>query len=295
MARRTRPNQALTPTQRTIVQSKTFEGNATPQGLLDLLRPIAEFDRVGDVTRARLAKLGPALLGGGVFAAVVLLFSELPRLLLLVSAALVLIGIACLVKASKLSKVDLPNDLRLTVLPWLSVLGEDVKPKSSIFLKLDLRGFKLPEKLVEDPDRGAATAGGNAKIYLDQWMSGQAELADGARLSWTVESRIHVDVVSRSNARGKTKTKTKYKKKSTCVARVAFPVAYAIALQSSNAEAKGKCRLMTEKRRPTIAVTRVVKTANLDPMGPGALLDAVASAYRSAKPGVAAATAGSQT
>jgi hypothetical protein len=295
MARPTRPNQPLTPAQRTIVQRKTFEGNATAQGLLDLLRPIADFDRAEDVVRARLAKLGPVLLGGGVFAAVGVLVSGLPALLLFIPVVIAAVGAACLVKASKLSKIDLPNDLRLTVLPWLSVLGEDVKPEASIFLKLDLRGYKLPEKRLEDPALDGPRGDRNAKTYLDLWMSGQAELADGSHLSWTVEDRIHVAVMSRSNARGKTKIKTKYKKKTTCVARVAFPITYAIVPQSANAGANEKCRPMTGKKYPTIAVTRVVKTLNLDPTGPGLLLDAVASAYRSANPGADASSPGSPT
>jgi hypothetical protein len=187
-------------------------------------------------------------------------------------------------------------------MPLLAVLREETDPQREIEIDLDLRACDVPEKLVSrEPPRREGAYQIVDSDFRDAWMSGRAELRDGARLAWTVVDEIREQRRTKQNARGKVKRKTRYKKRSIMKASVELPAAlYAAgsaaaaggagsgaafaAAAAASAGPPAKVRLSAGEGAQTIKVARVVKSASLEPPDALNLIDLLGTAYRRVDP-----------
>ena len=191
--------QALSDGQKMFLRLKRIDASMSLAEWIAFLGGLARFDRRADA-------LCSYLLWGGVISVLISIFcavffeSGWPLLLILGS-------IYVFVARSRLKGLDLPSLIGRFLLPYLVVLREEVTKDSKLWLKLDLRGFGLREKLTAE----SGPARNHVRVYRDQWLTGSASLADGAALHWTIIDQVRSRSRERRNARGKTKTKTKSK------------------------------------------------------------------------------------
>ncbi len=114
----------------------------------------------------------------------------------------------------------LPSETwNLEVVPLLRVLAEDAKAGTMIEVRADLRGARLPDKVVASgrlPGGAKAPGGGKIRhidetIYRDTWLTLAARLEDGTRVAVELTDRVRDRKVAKRTARGKYKTKKKAK------------------------------------------------------------------------------------
>ena len=110
-------------------------------------------------------------------------------------------------------RADLGNQLREFLLPWLALMGDDVKRGRPLHLHLDLRGGTHKAKRVETlpPYRKEGYLKVVETRFEDPWLVAEAVLADGARLRLRLTDHIRRLKLTKRTPRGKTKFKTKYK------------------------------------------------------------------------------------
>ena len=237
---------ALTPEQQALIQTRRIEGDRTPDEWLRVLGPVAAFDR--QVAHVRAG-------GGGFFAR----------------------------RFAK--KHDLPDGLRLLVMPLLPILREDHDPEKGLALQLDMTGAQTPRKLARnsEPYRRGAYYHIVDSYYDDPWFRCRARFADGARVDLAVIDRVRASKKTKKSASGKTKRKTKAKKKTAIEVTVSLP--------TNNYDAGGKGRGVPKQsvkagaKRTVIKTSGVLAQPNVDAVpGVNALLELISAAYERVEP-----------
>lgn len=192
---------ALDAEQKSLLALKKIAGDHTPARWLALLGNVAMYDRRADELRKTVGwSIGISFLliviGGAITPWLIIPFA--------------LLFIGSIILFFVLRGKDLPNNLRLFVLPFLAILREEMETESPLHLELDLTGGMNKTKLLRSQDvPGRARA--RESFYRDPWMRGSGELADGSSLEWSITDDIRERTITKTNPRGKTKTKTKYK------------------------------------------------------------------------------------
>jgi hypothetical protein len=237
---------ALTPEQQQLVQTRRVQGERTPDEWLRLLGPVAAFDR--QVAHVRGG-------GGGFFAR----------------------------RFAK--KHDIPDGLRLLVMPLLPILREDHDPHAPLALRLDMTGAQSRAKLARnsEPYRKGAYYHVVDSFYDDAWLQGTAQFADGAQVTFAVTDHVRSSRKTKKSASGRTKRKTKAKKKTEIEVTVSLP--------ASNYDAGGSGRSVPKQSVKAGAKRTVVKTGgvlaqpSVDAVpAVNALLELIAAAYERVDP-----------
>lgn len=276
----------LSPAQRQLHRRKQVEGEFAPAALIELLRPLAQFDGVNDRARGRT---GCLLVPLAIVWVVMLLmcaangdWSLWPALLALgiVVAVLAFLQI-------QLSMLDISNNLRETALPFLALLREDMAPDRLVWVRIDLRSPLAKAKRVGVPVTSKRPP--YRKIvdtrYRDPWFQGRCELADGSRLRWDVRDDLLVSKRGKYNARNKYKTKVKQYRNTLLRVIVELPVKnYAVRPARDPIEARAQLR--AGAKRTTIKLRRKHKSRGGPSQTVDQLIDLVSSAFRRALPAV---------
>ena len=218
--------------QKSFLTRKQLTGDHTASQWLALLGNVAAYDRQADAMRKSagwgLAIFGVlTIIGGIIYPWLALLFA--------------LLCIGSLVLFTTLRGRDVPNNLRLFILPLLAVLREDMERDAPLHLELELKGNLLKEKLLRSEE---LVTSGYPRIlenfYQDRWMLGRGELADGSSLEWTITDDIRERKITKLSQRGKIKVKTKYKMRRMLEVRVGLRNdEYALAASAASS-GKGK-------------------------------------------------------
>ena len=268
---------SLTAEQKAILSQKQLELRQPVDELLAVLRPLAACDSMANKSQTRFGCTFGVLFVASIAAAIV--FSNVGWSAL-TTAAILLILVATVVAGwfwLWLRRIDVSNNLRSFVVPVLTLFREDFDPKSPVHLRLDLsKPTATPKKTGQSPP---FKQGVYHKVidtmYVDPWMSADAVLVDGTKLSWSVTDRIRERKKTKKNPRGKYKSKTKYRKVSDLEVRLSLRTkTYALA----------EAELSADGKRSKVEVQRSVRTDSLDPIDPRALVDAIAEVYRAARP-----------
>jgi hypothetical protein len=240
---------SLTPEQQTIVTSKRIKGQHSPDDWIELLTPVAEYDKLADAVRHG---------AGGFFA------RRFAR------------------------NHDLPFGLRLFTLPLLPILREDHDPDTPLELNLDLTGPEDGSKQTGKSDayRKGAYHKVIDTFYDDPWLEGHARFVDGADVRFTVTDHVRSSRKTKRSASGKTKRKTKDKKKTELAVTVAFPARnYAAASQPASSEGMRKESVKPDENRTVVRLSRVVQPARVDGIPePEHLVELLAAAYSRVDP-----------
>lgn len=268
---------SLNPEQKAILKQKQLEVNRSPEELLALLKPLAACDAVANKAATRFGCTLAVMILLTIVAGIVFANIGMGPVALIVFLAIVAADVAMGFFVVWLRRIDVSDNLRSFVMPVLALFREDIDPRSPVHLRLDLSKPCASEKKTGqgEPYKHGAYHKIIDSAYVDPWMSAEAVLVDGTKLSWSVTDRIRERKKTKRNARGKYKTKTKYTKKTDLEVQLALRTK-TYALESAAVTNDGK--------RSKVEVQRSIRTDSLDPIDPRALIDAITDVYRAARP-----------
>jgi hypothetical protein len=270
---------SLNEEQKRALRDKKIRLNRPIGELLEFFKPLAACDTMADKVRT---KLGCTFAVGIVLTIGALIFAAnawtLPVTLLVIVVAVLTIALGFFWSWTR--KIDVSNNFRGFMIPVLTVLREDIDPAHPVQLAIDLTSPTAPSK--KKSTSPEYKHGAYYKIidstYVDDWMTFDARLVDGTKLSWHVTDTIRERKKTKKNPRGKIKTKTKYAKKTDLeVSMGLLKKAYAV-----DGTAGGE--VTSDDKRNVVELQRRVRTASLDPIDPRVLIDLVAQVFRSTRP-----------
>lgn len=266
--------------QKRILREKEVDLNRPVDEVLALLRPLAGCDTVADKARTPLGctmALGIALM---IAVPIIVAQSDLSWAAAAVPIVLIValtIGAGLLFAWTK--RVDLSNNFREFVIPVLAVFREDIDHEHPVHLRLDLRSPTSPQK--KTSESAPFAEGVYYKVidstFVDRWMTAEAMLVDGTKLSWSITDFIRERKKTKKNPRGKHKTKTKYKKKTE------IEVEVALRKKTYELTAPAEAEVKSGEKRNSVRMMRRMSTPSLDPIVPQALIDVVAGVYQNAR------------
>jgi hypothetical protein len=281
---------SLSPEQKALLETKQVSGEYEPRSLIELLRPIAEYDRLSDKARTPMGCSTAALF---VLSLVLLVVAANVSLFLLPLSVAALGGaVYLLVTVLRLRKLDLSNNFRQVAMPLFAVLREDMEAGATMNVRLDL-----------SPPNAKAKKTGTGKPYkegdyykvvdttfVDPWFGGGTRLADGSLLQWDVTDEVVESARTKRTARGKHKTKTKYRKLSSISVTVALPhKEYAVT--NLPADEGEKVKVRESEKRTTFRLAKRVKAKSIDPIDPQEIFDIISEAYKRVRPAAATGSA----
>jgi len=274
---------SLSAEQRAILRAKKLDLRRPVGELLTLLRPLAACDSVANKAQHKMGCTLALMIFLTLVGFVVLANMPGPVTLMLF-LPLIVSTVAMAFFYSWLRSIDVSDNLRSFLVPVLTLFREDFDPRFPVHLRMDLSSpmTKLKKTAESKPYSRAKYHRVVDTMYLDPWLTADAVLVDGTKLSWSVTDRIRERKKTKKSASGKSKTKTKYRKLSDVEVR--------LGLRTKNfTVAKGK--LSADGKRSKVEVQRRVRTDSLDPINPRTLIDAIAGVYRAARPVTKEATA----
>ena len=264
--------------QKRILAEKRVTANSRIDELLAQLKPLAACDTLGDRVRTKLG----CSFALGIVLTIVLFFvisNVVPSPFSHIINALFLIATVAIGYFYFWARgIDLSNNFRQFVVPVLSVFREDIDPTKPVHLELDLSSPTAKTKLQSEGQPYASGVYHKVidSLYRDPWMTAEAVLVDGTKLTWTVTDAIRERKKTKRNPRGKYKTKTKYSKKTN------LEVTLGMRKKTYDVVAPAGAELSGDEKRSVVTVERQVQSASLDPIDPKALIDLVAGVYRNA-------------
>jgi hypothetical protein len=280
---------SLSPDQKALLEAKQLSGEFEPRRLIDLLRPIAAYDRLSDKARTPMGCSTAALF---VLSLVLLVVAANVSLFLLPLPLASLGGaVFLLVTVLRLRKLDLSNNFRQVAMPLFAVLEEDMEPGATMNVRLDLSS---PTARTKKTGTGKPYERGiYHKVvdttYVDPWFGGGTRLVDGSLLQWDVTDEVVESKRTKRTAR-KIKTKTKYEKRTTISVTVALPhKKYAV--KGLPADEGEKVKVRESEKRTTFHLTKRVKTKSNDPIDPREIFDIISEAYKRVRPAAAEGSA----
>jgi len=214
----------LSPAAQAVIKDRKYAGQQGFKDLLRLLKELAFFDAQTDALYAAARKRMTAYIVlavicgfGSIFMIAPAARLGAPGLGLIGGAAALLIFFIVMAvvhgkKASALKKIDLANDFRLSLIPFLDELAEDADPKARVKISLDFAGI-ADNKIVLNrelpPGRFKKVT---QTVYRDPWCHLALELEDDNLMVLDIKNQLIKVHREWRNPRGKSKSKTKYNK-----------------------------------------------------------------------------------
>ncbi|UZR92419.1 hypothetical protein [Chondrinema litorale] len=204
---------SLDPEQTQIVETKKIDGTHTAQYWLNLLRKIAILDKDGDKVRLNSSLSIKMIVSGIVafFSIFVAIGTQIPYILIITALA---VGLAIKfgIDNKKVKKLDLSNHLRSFLMPFLSIIKEDIPKKSKVQIKASFEESDQQEYIV---DQKQGNNKGYPKIKETYFkiprLEFKATLIDGTQIHLEYTDFVRKRNVTKRNPRGKIKHKVKYK------------------------------------------------------------------------------------
>jgi hypothetical protein len=266
---------SLTDEQRGIVDQKQVTLNHSVDDLLSLLRPVAKLDAAAGRSSSQLGCSIGLLVVGTVLG---LILAPTPFNLIIAAACIA--GIVLLAQRLAFNKrIDVSDNLGGFAVPMLMLLREDFDPETPVNLRLDLRSPTAKEKCLGkgEPYKRGAYYKIIDTTYKDEWLSGEAKLADGSRLRWSVTDLIRESRKSKKMG-GKYKTKTKTKKKST------IDVELTLRKKTWDVTAGPDDKVKESEKATTIKASRKFAASSSGPIPLDPLLETITAIYAAARP-----------
>lgn len=207
----------LSPEAREAAAARALSGAWNLKPLLHVLGELAHFDEANE-TAAKSALSRTILFF--VLAFLSIFAAAIPGIpvILLGTAALIVLAVMHLVKYRRLKKFDMIDDFRICLRPALRDLGHDLDPDKKIKVQMDLSGptkekQKSKNELPPGPWRKLTET-----VFDDPWCEVRLALIDGGAVVLSFENRYRKFERSYRTSRGKYKTKTKWRKECAAMA-----------------------------------------------------------------------------
>ena len=275
---------SLSPEEKLFLKNKQITAANTPDGWINFFKKLRQIDSQGDKSRKRSFRIG----------CVSLVVAFIGIFLIDFGVGLVVIPLGILIAAISyavyfyLKPYDIQGPvIANTLIPMVMILREEMNPHEQIKLRLDLRGFSMPEKLVNKNPNYAR--GAYHKIvdsfYRDHWIDGDTVLADGTRLIWSIEDLVKSSQKNKRNARGKHKTKIKNKHRSLISLQVGMHnKKYSFPEKIKQKTAEGTIRTKDADNYSWMVIRRMIKYEGGRTFTASDFINAIASAYARAVP-----------
>lgn len=282
-----------------FLTTKQIQEEKSADEWLSFFNNIKHFDQYGDKTRQRsfgIGCVGAILLGLSLFVSPFLftMFIEdfSPTVTILLTIFFLILVVTLIIatvigfrRYKKLKQYDIDSEmLTAKVLPLLLILREDMKPSDKIKLRLDLRGFEIPEKFIsQSNDYGSGIYRSIIDYYYrDSWIDGEATFSDGTRLIWHIQDLVkHIKKIK--YRKGKRKSKSKHR------TYLNFQIGMPRKKHSLPANLKlkgneGKLRTKKSGAYHWMSVRKTIKHPPGQQFTPNDFVNAIASAYVRATP-----------
>jgi len=195
--------------QKAFVREKKIEKNYRIKRWLEFFEKVAEMDMRSDAFRDKSFKY---LIGLGVVGFLLLILGSgfLPGLILLAALSIVFSFLLWLFFQHK--KIDLENHFRLTIVPLLSILKEEIDNDTKLYVAVDCSDQMAKEKVqrVVEPESKTMPYF-TATYYKNPWFYIEGTMKDGTYISMNFEDLIRKKDITKRGSRGKVKTKNKFK------------------------------------------------------------------------------------
>lgn len=212
--------ETLNPQQIEFINSKTISGNYVPDKWFKLLHRVARLDKIGDDISIKFRKRKYHSFWALLIAFILVVVGAATEMPIFdtIAGLVVLGGIIMFIVLWRMQVSKKPNDLqnnfRMTAMPILQMLMDDVHPRQKMQLNIlaeDPTSEKYLTKTVPKPGWTSPMPRIGIKYYTYPWMEGQATLKDGSLLRWQIESNLRHKNITKRGSSGKTKIKNKYK------------------------------------------------------------------------------------
>jgi hypothetical protein len=264
---------SLNDQQKQFLREKRIDAELPTDAWISFMKGVASYDQHGDAMRKAIGWIAAIGIIIGFFGAI---FAESAAMLLFA-----MVGLIALAFYFVLRRVDVPNILREFVLPFITLIREDVAPDDMVHMQLDLRGGTKEEKRKGTDNFEHLGRKIQQKFYNDPWMQGDTKLADGTALQWEISDYIRERQVTKRNPRGKIKVKTKYKVRRTFDVRVGLRGdEYALNATATN-PAGGKQSVKQGEKRNVIRTRHsTIGTSLTDVPSMNDLMTPITAAYK---------------
>ena len=275
---------SLSNEEKELLKAKQINAERTVEEWFALFTKLRDFDKQGDRTRKWSFGIGCF----GIILAIVgiLLIAAFVGVLFIPLG--IILAVAGIITYFYIKRFDIPGEvLTNTVIPILTVLREDMKSNQKLQMRLDLRGFAIPEKLSNQSEPYAS--GVYHKIvdsfYRDHWFDGKTILADGTHLIWSIHDLAKRQNKSKRNYRGKHKSKTKDKHRSFISMQIGMKSKrYTLPKKFKEKSKEGAIVTKSTDDFDWMDVRRNIKHPDGQTFQPTDFVNAIASAYLRATP-----------
>jgi hypothetical protein len=214
-----RPLKGLSKAAETAVRKRRVFGRLRLSRWLKILRELARYDEAGELLRARNLKRAVASACILVLTIVLMLLFLGPKesfvvfVLMAVCAILASASLTyALISRGRLKNLDLADDFRTVLIPFLTAIREDVASRDKVRLNLDFGGPSEGKVVRQGDLPGKGKKRIHETVYSDPWCSLEAPLAAGNHITLDITNTYVCHDVRWSNPRGKSKRKIKWKK-----------------------------------------------------------------------------------
>jgi hypothetical protein len=268
---------ALNGEQVELLRTKQIRGSRTPAEWLAFLGGAAAYDASADRLRS-VAGWGIAVGFLAGFVGGIVLQS------LIVLIAFFVICALSVILFIRLKRQDLPNTMRLCVLPLVALLREEMEADAPLVLRCDLTGGMRQEKRTDAHQLPQGRyLRGEETFYRDGWFEGEGTLADESNVAWSVVDMIRQREITKRSSSGKIKSKRKFKVRRVIDVRVAMKQdAYALAdLHAAGGRGHDRVAVKAGEKRNVMKLRRILIETRPDaPLDPKHIIDLLAEAYR---------------
>lgn len=218
-------NKTMSPEAGDLIKNMRISGRKKLKAWKKILKDAAVYDQGIDEAYRRAGKLFSLFMRGivGLLVVTALIWgitenTNYTLLSLILPAASLFLAVFYYFRENRLQKIDLANDFRMILIPFLDAVTEDIRPGDKIKLDLDIAG-ETAEKIVKQEDLKPGRYDRVLETsYLDPWLKLECPLADGGVLYLNIKNYSTARERFWTNPRGKPKYKCKWKKRATVVA-----------------------------------------------------------------------------
>lgn len=214
-----RPLKGLSKTAEAAVLSRRLQGRFSLNRWLRILKELARYDEAGDLLRAQARKRA-TVCGMFLFLALFAIFLSVvfglnTTAVLLGGVALIAVAllVTFLVRSRRLGKLDLADDFRTVLIPFLVAIREDVPAGHKVKLSLDLAGPTEAKRVREGDLPPQRDKKRRETVFSDPWCHLEAPLVLGSQIELDIVNVYTRRDIRWKTSRGKHKRKLKWKKR----------------------------------------------------------------------------------
>lgn len=199
-----------------VLQEKQFSGSYEPGKLIKLLKKISIYDEKIENLARKYSGISIWFYIAAVICLLILIFVPFSSLSpaqvggFIILFALIASAIYFQVKKNKFKRMDIGDDVRKFLFPFVAIIKDDLLPGSNINVTVDGRS-PIEDAFYVGNAVKSARRNASYKNYRQCWLQAEFTLVDNTQLLLTSEKFISKITITKRSSSGKTKYKRKTK------------------------------------------------------------------------------------